>query len=458
MNEVKAKKLNFFLKFSILIALLTSIFTGLAYNVYAIIQPAIFESEPSWALNASMSGDLMSSMVLLYAGAGLIAGYYVDRFSKKPVAIIGGVLTGLWCVVAGIAPTWDLFFLAQVLIALGNGIISPVIFSLISDITPPEKRSTNYGLVIFLGVIGGLAGGILFLAFLTIGEWRTPYVITGIITMVLALALIFIKLPKRGAKEHALQEILEKENAEYDYVIKPKDIPVILKRKSNIVLILNFSDALPSGVFMFVTLWLAADHNTPLGIAGVFAILILAVRFISPPIWGKVADIIYKRTKDDLSKIKICLALIITSIPIFIMAILLPWKAPNNATVLVLLQIPNFILFFILILIAYFFSSGTQPIWQSAVSEINLPEHRATSFQLATFVDQVGVAIGAFVAGRLIVLYAPNGYTVAFIFAGLAGIINIFTWVIALKYYKNDKKYVEEILLTRAEEIKRKTK
>lgn len=457
MEEKTKEKFSFYMKVSVIIALLTSLFCGLAYNVYAIIQAVIFASEPQWELNAANAGDLLASMVLLFAAAGLIAGYYVDKIYKKLVAIIGGTITGASCILAGIAPTWEIFFLAQVLISLGNGIMSPVLFSIISDITPPEKRSTNYGLFIFFGLFGGLAGGIIFIIFLIGGEWRSPYVITGFITISLALSLLIVKLPKRGSKEHALQEILQQEGAEYEYAINFSDLKDIFKRKSNLILILNFADALPNGVFLLAVLWLADEHNLlNIGLAGSFLIIILLVRFIGPPVWGKVADSRYRKTKDELTKIKICIILIIVYTPLFITAILIPWWSPDDATLTDLLITPGFLPFLLFFMAAYFISSGTQPIWQSAISEINFPEHRATSFQMANFVDQVGTAIGAFIAGRLIVAFESGGYTIAFIFAAIAGLINMVTWILALRFYSDDKKYVESVLAERAEDIKRK--
>ncbi len=460
MEETTTKEINekkdFLLKFSILIAILTGIFTGLAYNVFAFLLPTIVEAEPSWNINEMMLGNLMGSMVLVFAGAGLIAAYYVDSIAKKPVAIFGGIFTGVSCVLAGLAPTWELFCVAIVLIGIGNGIISPVVFALISDITPPEKRSTNYGLVLFLGVIGGLAGAVIFFGFiLTMGAWRQPYILTGGLIIGFSVAMFVIKLPKRGGKEHALKEILEVSDVEYEYKLQFGDLKDIFKRKSNIVLILNFADALPTGIFMFATLWLTVEHGLDLGVALTLAILLLIFRFASPPIWGKIADNIHKKTQDDASKIKICLILLMVYTPIFIVAILIPWDATGKNMSEVLMM-PEFVAFLILLCLAFFISSGTQPIWQSAISEINLPEHRATSYQIAMFVDQVGVAIGVFAAGALIVLFAPNGYTVAFIFAAIAGGINLITWFLALKYYPEDKKYIQNLLLERAEELKLK--
>ncbi|MCP4760441.1 MAG: hypothetical protein GY870_01585, partial [archaeon] len=60
--------------------------------------------------------------------------------------------------------------------------------------------------------------------------------------------------------------------------------------------------------------------------------------------------------------------------------------------------------------------------------------------------------------GYLIVLYAPNGYNVAFLLSAFVGLINVGTWVLVLRYYKDDKQFVENILLERAEELKKKIK
>jgi len=436
-----------------MIALLTSIFTGLAYNVFAIILPLIVESESTWSLDESMLGNLMGTMVLLFAGGGLVAAFYVDRINKKPVAIFGGIFTGLSCILAGLAGTWEIFVVAIILIGVGNGIISPVIFALISDITPPEKRSTNYGVFILFGLFGAIFGVIIFIGFLLNGIWRTPYIITGVITIILSLMIFTVKLPRKGGKEHALEEILAQDDVEYDYIINIKDIPVILKRKSNIILIFNFADALPSGIFMFAALWLTTEHHLMYELTFFFAIFLLIARFMSPPLWGKVADIIYKKTEDPLSKIKFCLALLIIYTPLFVIAILIPWDASGVKDIGGLLAMPEFMLFIILLCVGFFISSGTQPVWQSAISEINLPEHRATSYQLAMFVDQVGVAMGVIIGGYMIVWFYPNGYTIAFLLAAVAGLINIGTWVIALYTYREDKAYIDRILEERAKEL-----
>ena len=111
---------------------------------------------------------------------------------------------------------------------------------------------------------------------------------------------------------------------------------------------------------------------------------------------------------------------------------------------------------FILLIVIFLFAPGIRPIWQSAISEVNLPEQRTTSYQIAIFVDQLGIALGTLIAGFLIVWFTPNGYIVAFGFSALMGFANIIKWLLALRYYREDKINVENILAQRAKELKEK--
>ncbi|NVM31428.1 MAG: MFS transporter [Candidatus Helarchaeota archaeon] len=431
---------------------------SLASGIFAIILPWIVDAETSWNLNENALGSLMGVSAILFAVAGLFSAYYVDKMHKKSVIIIGSIFTGINCILVGYSWSYEIFVLAIISIGIGNGIIGPAIFTFIADITPAENRSTNYGLIAFAGLFGVIIGFIIFLGFILVGEWRTPYIITGGITILLTSLLLTVKLPKTGGKESALKQVLEEKDVEYDYRINFKGLKNVFRRKSNQILVLNFSDAFPKGVYLFASLWLTVGHGVSVEIAVLPMLLLSVAIYTSPLFWGKIADILYKKTQNAVIRIKLGIVLMLAAKPLFVMAIIIPWDASGITSLGVLFTDPSFLMFFVLLTTVFFIASGTGPIWSSVVTEINLPEHRATSSQIARFIDQLGVALGAIIAGYLIVLYAPNGYDVAFLLSAFVGLINVGTWILVLRYFKDDKKFVDNILLERAEELKKRSK
>jgi MFS family permease len=451
------KKKNLYLTISILIPFLMSMFCTFSLGSLALVMALVKETKIEWHVTLIMVGIAMGSMTIGMAISGLIAAYSVDRISKKPVAIIGGLITGLSFILLANSWTWEVFFIAVVLTGIGNGIVAPVIFALISDATPPEKRATNYGLFFLFGLAGTIYVIIFFLpAILVDKNWQGAYYLFGIYIVVLALLIFITKLPSRGQKDRAIQELIEVEGIHYEYAIHIGDLKVIMKRKSNRYLILNFADAIPAGVNTFIIFWLVEEHNLAYSAAlGMFVIIVFLV-FLTPVFWGIYVDRLQKNTEDETLKIKVCILLLIISSPLGVIAVFIPWDASGITDPFGVFLLPGFVIVFLLLVAIFIFAPGVKPIWQSAITEVNLPEHRTTSYQIAMFVDQLGTALGALVAGFFIVWFNPNGYIAAFVFSALMGIANIFTWVIALRYYREDKLEIENILSKRAKELKEK--
>lgn len=454
-EALKVSRLN--LRISILIPFLMSMFCTFSLGSLGMVMALVKDTRPEWQVTLIMVGIAMSSMTIGMAISGLIAAFSVDRISKKPVAIVGGLLTGFSFLLLALSWSWEIYFLAVVLTGVGNGIVAPVIFALISDATPPEKRASNYGLFFLFGLAGTIYVIIFFLPAMLIDKnWEGPYTLFGIYIIVLALLIFFAKLPSRGQKDRAVRELVEIEGIPYEYAIHIGDLKIIMKRKSNRYLILNFADAVPSGVNTFLIFWLVEEHNLEYSAALGMFVIIVFLAFLAPVFWGIYVDHLQKSVEDETIKIKICILLLIISSPLGIIAVFIPWDASSITDPFGVFLLPGFVIVFILLVVIFIFAPGIRPIWQSAITEVNLPEHRTTSYQIATFVDQLGMALGAFVAGYLIVWFAPNGYAAAFIFSALMGLVNIFTWVLALRYYRDDKFEIANILNQRAKELKKK--
>jgi MFS family permease len=458
MEKVRSKSSKkYFYYVSILIPFLMSMFCTFSLGSLAMVMAIVKDTRLEWHVNLIMVGIAMGSMTIGMAISGLIAAYSVDKISKKPIAIVGGLITGFSFILLANSWSWEIFFIAVVFTGLGNGVVAPVIFALISDATPPEKRATNYGLFFLFGLAGTIYVIIFFLPAIMIDKnWEGAYNLFGIYIIGLALLISIAKLPSRGQKDRAVQELIEVDGIPYAYAIHIGDLKEIMDRKSNRYLILNFADAVPAGVNTFLIFWLVEEHHLEFSAAfGMFVIIVFLV-FLSPVFWGIYADHLQKNTKDETIKIKLCIFLLIISSPLGLIAVFIPWDASGITDPLSVFLLPGFVIAFSLLIIIFIFAPGIKPIWQSAVTDVNLPEHRTTSYQIAMFVDQLGTALGAIIAGYLIVGFSPNGYAAAFIFSALMGLVNVITWLISLRYYKEDKHKVENILNQRVKELKSK--
>jgi MFS family permease len=90
---------------------------------------------------------------------------------------------------------------ARLFIGVGESAMAPAALSMIADLYPKAKRGTATG-IYYLGVPLGAGGSFIVAGILgpMIG-WRNCFMLLGAIGLVLAVVLLFLKDPKRGAME-----------------------------------------------------------------------------------------------------------------------------------------------------------------------------------------------------------------------------------------------------------------
>ncbi|MCL1470228.1 TCR/Tet family MFS transporter [Argonema antarcticum] len=125
-------------------------------------------------------GAVTTSYALMLFVFSPIQGALSDRFGRKPVLLFSLFGTGLTYIGLTFAPTLPWIFTAQILNGLTGGSVA-VVFAYIADVSTPEERPKNFGLVgavLALGwVVGPALGGLL-------GAWglRFPFAVAAIIT------------------------------------------------------------------------------------------------------------------------------------------------------------------------------------------------------------------------------------------------------------------------------------
>ena len=118
-------------------------------------------------------GYLVASYALLQFLFAPVLGNLSDRYGRRPLLLVSLVLYGINYLIAGLATTLWVLFIGRALTGIAGSTYS-VANALIADVSPPEERAQNFGLLgmaFGLGFIFGPSlGGLL-------GEWdiRAPF-------------------------------------------------------------------------------------------------------------------------------------------------------------------------------------------------------------------------------------------------------------------------------------------
>src|SRR5215469_16561927 len=87
--------------------------------------------------DTQMSVPLAFSFAIPYAILGVVAGYLVDRMSRRKVMGVGIWLWSAMTMSCGVAQTYAQFFFARCAVGIGEASITPASYSLIRDAFPP---------------------------------------------------------------------------------------------------------------------------------------------------------------------------------------------------------------------------------------------------------------------------------------------------------------------------------
>ncbi len=400
-------------------------------------------------------GWVQSTFTILSAISMIFAGIFADRGSRKKICFFGSITYSFFSIITIFCPSgqtgYVFFFITRALNGIGIGMIIPTVFSLMGDLADPKKRATVFG-YINLAMIIGQMGGLIIAGLLegATGNWRIPYLFVGIINFVLAFALIFVKEPKRGSQEVELKELML-EGAEYRFKLAKEDFKIMWTNKSNFWLIMNFVDCFPDGIIMFFIFKYMEDfHNVQENVMTIILLGALIFGGLGTVLIGILGDKLYQKDK----RAKILLALICNAFPVilFIGFLLIDYRLPDNATIGQAFAVPGLTISSILLVFLMFINQGVNPNWYSSLTDINLPEHRATMIGLANFMDMIGRSLGPLI-GVYIADYL--GGIMAAMWAGVGfWILNIVLWLPVFRYIKGDLENVHTTLEKRALEMK----
>jgi len=389
---------------------------------------------------------------LLSALAMVGAGFAADRVSRIRLCAAGGFVYGtvaaLSLAIPHGRPGYALFFLARALAGVGVGVIVPAVFSLAGDLVAAGRRATSFGVLSVAVLAGrmagfGLGGGLA-------GEWRAAFAVVGLVNIALAGTLLALREPPRGAQESELRGLIL-EGAAYRFRLDPADFKFLKSSRSNLWLILNFVDAVPGSVILFLIFKYMKDvHNMGAGAVNAAVAVVFAAGAAGALAFGRLGDRAFRRDRRG----KVAVALFCNAAPIGFMVLFVLNRVwiPDGAGVGQTLQTAAAWGLILTVAAAVFVNQGVNPNWYGTLTDVNLPEHRGTMIALASVADLAGTALGPLIGSYLA---TSAGLRTAMASVLVFWAANIGLWLPVLRHVRGDLDRIHGILEERAGAMRR---
>jgi DHA1 family tetracycline resistance protein-like MFS transporter len=152
---------------AVLFVLVTVLLDTIGFGLVLPVLPELIVELTGEPLNraAIYGGWLAFVYAVLQFVCAPVLGNLSDRFGRRPVLLYAVGSLGLDYIVMGLAPTISWLFLGRALAGIAGASFTPA-YAYMADVTPPEKRAQNFGLIggafgsgfIIGPAIGGLLG------------------------------------------------------------------------------------------------------------------------------------------------------------------------------------------------------------------------------------------------------------------------------------------------------------
>jgi len=151
----------------------------------------------------AQAGSLATLFILTYSVVSPVAGWLGDRQPRFRLAAIGVFVWSAATFGSGLAPTFAALVAARALTGVGEASYTVVTPSLLSDFYPAARRGRVLAIFYAAIPVGSAVGYILGGEIDALLGWRWAFFVAGAPGVVLAVILLFLRDPPRGALDHA---------------------------------------------------------------------------------------------------------------------------------------------------------------------------------------------------------------------------------------------------------------
>lgn len=143
-----------------------------------------------FSINATQFGILVSSYTIAAAVTGVIGSAVTDRFDRKKLLsfLFAGFTIGTFlCVIAN---SFTTLLLARVMTGCFGGILNALIFTIVSDLIPYERRGKAIGTIMAAFSISSVIGVPFGLFLSNQFNWHAPFILLTILCLILHFFIV----------------------------------------------------------------------------------------------------------------------------------------------------------------------------------------------------------------------------------------------------------------------------
>lgn len=328
-----------------------------------------------------ISAKQFSLLVAAYTGSAMIAGLaaalVVDRFDRKKVLLFGysGFLLGT--IACGFAPNYGLLLASRTFAGLFGGLVGAQVLSIVSDMFGYERRGMAMGAIMSSFAVASIVGVPFALYLSNLISWHAPFLLVGILGVVVLPLLIKFLPPMTG-------HIIKDKPATIQWQVFEEVFTHPQQRNA-----LIFSALIMLGHFLiipFVNPYMEFNvgytkDQTPM----IYLIGGLA-SFVSANILGRMAD--------RYGKMNIFTTCIILSLVIV-------WSITNLPSIPFVLTLTIFAIWFTL-------STGRMVSANAMITNVVKPEHRGSFMSFNSSVQHLGTTLATTISGFVITKGSDN--------------------------------------------------
>ena len=172
-----------------------------------LLAPVVDAVKADLRLNDAQIGAVRSAVFLAALLGQLFWGPLSDRWVRKYVIAIGTVIWSALTWITAFVTGFSGLLGARASMSFAEGCFNPSAYALLTDSMPKRRHGLVLGLMSLTYPLG-TAAALIVASLIGTRHWRQPFVIYGLIGLVLGLLVLWIiREPKRGASEEAVEAV-----------------------------------------------------------------------------------------------------------------------------------------------------------------------------------------------------------------------------------------------------------